>query len=161
MYFTLTLFGGISLLVWARPAAALRRMREEPEWLAYTVVIVAAAAAGSADIWRYLQYLLPVFVVMWAVGAQPVSSRWGIVVAALVCAATVVTQRPYQTIDLTAYFRDWFPYYLALGDAPLPEPQPSLWPLWGWRCAGAAVLLALLVVADKTARDATARAATS
>lgn len=143
VYFTLTLFGGLSLFVFARAAAAMRHLRDEPEWLAYAAVVVSAAATGSADIWRYLLYLLPVFVITCAVCAQPARSRPGLVVAALVCLATIVTQRPFQAVDLTAYFRDWFPYYIALGRAPL-DPPPSLWPTWMWRFVTAGILLALL-----------------
>lgn len=151
VYFTLTIFGGISLFVFARPVAALRRLRDEPEWLAYAALVVAAAAVGSADMWRYLQFLLPVFVVAFAACAAPAGRRWSLVVASLVCAATVVTQRPFQAIDLSAYFRDWFPYYLVLGRTPLPEPHPALLPLWTWRFAIAGGLLALLSVVSARA----------
>lgn len=146
VYFTLTIFGGISLLVFARAAAAVRHLRAEPEWMAYAAVVVAAAAAGSADMWRYLLYLLPVFVVLFAVCTPAVGSRWWIAVAAIVCVATIVTQRPQQAMDLTTYFRDWFPYYLVMGVAPLPEPHPSLWPTWTWRFATAASFLAALAI---------------
>ena len=148
VYFTLTVFGGISLFVIARCGAALRHCVREPEWAVYSALVLAAAAMGDADLWRYLAYLLPAAAVLFAVCArQAAFSRWHMVAAAaIVCVATFVTQRPLQAVDLSAYFLDWFPYYIRQGEnVPLPT-LPSLWPLWGWRFLMVTGLLWLLAV---------------
>jgi hypothetical protein len=113
----------------------------------YSGLVLAAAAMGDADLWRYLVYLLPAAAVLFAVCArQAALPRWHLVAAAIVCVATVVTQRPFQSIDLSAYFLDWFPYYIRQGEnVPLPT-LPSLWPVWGWRFLMTAGLLWLLAV---------------
>jgi len=63
---------------------------------------------------------------------------------ALVCAATVITQRPLQALDVAAYFRDWFPYYVHLERVPPEGMDPEIWPLWAWRFLTAAGLWWLL-----------------
>ena len=140
-YFAVTVFGGVSLFAAGAAPAILRLWRREWEWVAYVALIGAAAAAGDADLWRYLAYLLPAAVAGFAVASRELASpvRRGLA-AAMILAATLVTQRPWERIDLVAYFRDWFPYYLHTGGAPLEDP-PSMWPLWGWRFLLAAGLL--------------------
>jgi len=148
VYFTLTVFGGISLFVIARCGAALKHCLREPEWAVYSALVLAAAAMGDADLWRYLAYLLPAAAVLFAVCArQAAVSRWHMIAsAAVICVATLVTQRPFQTVDLSAYFLDWFPYYIQQAEnVPLPT-LPSLWPVWGWRFLMTAGLLWLLAV---------------
>jgi hypothetical protein len=60
-----------------------------------------------------------------------------------------------QTLDLTAYFRDWFPYYVYRGGVPAEAMNPELWPLWGWRFMFAVVFCCLLAAVSvlKTARQ--------
>ena len=148
VYFTLTVFGGISLFVIARCGAAVRHCIREPEWAVYSALVLAAAAMGDADLWRYLAYLLPAAAVLFAVCARQAALSRGHMIAgaAIVCIATLVTQRPFQTVDLSAYFLDWFPYYIRQGEnVPLPT-LPSLWPVWGWRFLMVAGLLWLLAV---------------
>jgi hypothetical protein len=137
-YFLLTAFGGVSLVLAARPASWLAFVRREPEWLVYAGLVLAPAVVGSADIWRYLAYLLPVAIVWIAV----VSRTWRrpLLVGAAVTAVTLVTQRPFQAMDVSLYFREWFPYYVKLRELP-PDTLPDLWPVWGWRFLIAAGLL--------------------
>lgn len=158
VYFTLTVFGGVSLFVIARCGVALRHCVREPEWAVYSALVLAAAAMGDADLWRYLAYLLPAAAVLFAVCArQAALPRRHLVAAAIVCVATFVTQRPFQSVDLSAYFLDWFPYYIRQGEnVPLPT-LPSLWPVWGWRflmTAGLLWLLAVLAPQPEVARPA-------
>jgi hypothetical protein len=137
LYFAVTVFGGVSLFVVARAAGVVRHWLTEWEWGIYCGAIVVAAAAGDADIWRYLAYLLPAMVVAFAVAWRELdSTRQRLAVGALVCAATIVTQRPFQHVDLDAYFVNWFPYYVQRGSAPVGHAL-MLWPLWGWRLLGA------------------------
>lgn len=145
-----TVFGGISLFVIARGRVAMRQCLREPEWAGYNAVVLAAAAMGAADLWRYLVYLLPAAVVLFAVCACETGlPRRQLVTAAIVCIATILTQRPFQSIDLNAYFLDWFPYYIRTGSDLPPLPSvPSLWPVWGWRFLMTAGLLWLLAVSS-------------
>jgi hypothetical protein len=140
VYFTLTVFGGVSLFAAGAVPGVLRLWRREWEWVAYVAFIGAAAAAGDADIWRYLVYLLPAAVAGFGAASRELPATKHAAAAALVVAATLVTQRPWEAIDLVGYFRDWFPYYVYTGAAPL-ETKPSLWPVWGWRFLIAAGLL--------------------
>ena len=145
VYFTLTVFGGVSLLVMARGGVALRHCLREPEWAVYGALVLAAAAMGDADLWRYLAYLLPAAVVLFAVCArQAALPRRQIVAAAIVCVATILTQRPFQAIDVSAYFLDWFPYYIQQGENVPLASLPALWPVWGWRFLMTAGLLWML-----------------
>jgi hypothetical protein len=145
VYFTLTVFGGISLFVLGRCGAALRHCLREPEWAVYSALVLAAAAMGDADLWRYLAYLLPAAVVLFAVCARQVLlPRRQMVAAAIVCVATLLTQRPFQPIDVSAYFLDWFPYYIQQGENVPLATLPSLWPVWGWRFLMTAGLLWVL-----------------
>ena len=148
VYFTLTVFGGISLFVIARCGGALRQCLREPEWAVYSAIVLAAAALGDADLWRYLAYLLPAAVVLFAVCAQEAAlPRRHMITAAIVCVATLLTQRPFESVDLSAYFLDWFPYYIRKGEnLPFLATVPSLWPVWGWRFLMTAGLLWLLAV---------------
>jgi hypothetical protein len=66
--------------------------------------------------------------------------------AAIVCAATFVTQRPFQSVDLSAYFLDWFPFYIWQRENVPLTTLPSLWPVWGWRFLMTVGLLWLLAV---------------
>jgi hypothetical protein len=148
VYFTLTVFGGISLFVIARCGEGLKHCLREPEWAIYSALVLAAAAMGDADLWRYLAYLLPAAAVLFAVCARQaaVSRRHMIAGAAIVCIATLVTQRPFQAVDVSSYFLDWFPYYIQQGEnVPLPT-LPPLWPVWGWRFLMVTGLLWLLAV---------------
>lgn len=149
-YFSATVFGGISLFVASRPLLVARFLALEHEWLSLAAAVLAPAAMGHADMWRYLAYLLPLVTVCYAVAIRTLNgpARWGVVVATSV--ATLVTQRPWQVIDLPAYFRDWFPYYVQVGNVPV-EPLPTLWPIWTWRLVGVPVLVALLAVSPVVA----------
>ena len=57
--------------------------------------------------------------------------------------ATLVTQRPWQAMDVASYFRDWFPYFLVV-ETPLTAAA-TLWPLWTWRFAATGVLVLALL----------------
>ena len=141
VYFLLTVCGGVSLFVFARAGLVAAQLRREPEWAAYVAAVMVPALLGNADIWRYLAYLLPAFAVLFAVGARELGlPRRRVLVAAAVCIATIVTQRPLQALDVAAYFRDWFPYYVQLERVPPEGMDPEIWPLWAWRFLAAAGL---------------------
>jgi hypothetical protein len=78
---------------------------------------------------------------------RAVRSRW-VPAAVFVTVATIVTQRPHQAMDIPAYFRDWFPYYIQKGNVPF-EPIVPLWPVWGWRLIATAVVFWVLTIAPQ------------
>jgi hypothetical protein len=146
-YFLLTTFGGISLILFARPAQCARLLAEEPEWISFAVVILAMAMLWSIDFWRYLAFLLPVAVVLFARASADWTFREQMWLYPTATVATWYTQRPFEHVDLPTYFRDWFPYYVAsLGSTPL-RPD-DLWPVWGWRFAFVIALLSLLSLSN-------------
>jgi hypothetical protein len=143
LYFAATLFGGVSLALLTSWRPWWRCLRREPEWLAVVLPIVAVTAVGYIDMWRYSAFVLPAVPALWAWTVSdlpPARARWCF---AVVTIATLVTQRPWQAMDVPSYFRDWFPYFLVV-----EEPRTAaatLWPLWTYRL-GAAAVLALLVL---------------
>jgi hypothetical protein len=142
IYFFITLFGGISLLLLAavRPIAA--SLRAEPEWLAIIVPIVIVTAVGYVDMWRYSAFLVAVLppLWVWALGDVEPRRRWVLFVAVLL--GTLATQRPWQHMDLRSYFSDWFPYYRFIENRP---GAPSLlWPAWRYYAAVAATSLIVI-----------------
>jgi hypothetical protein len=146
-YFLLTIFGGVSLFVCTQLKPVARHLRREPEWLAFLAVIVGATVVGSWDIWRYLAYLVPVVVVLFAVCARETGvPRPHVALAVAICAATLLTQRPWQPMDLVVYFRDWFPYYVLRRPSVLGGASVAMWPLWTWRFVMTAVMFGVLAL---------------
>ena len=143
-YFLVTVFGGVSLVAVARAPDVWRLCRKEHEWLTFALFVVGVSAMGDVDLWRYLAFLIPLFVVAFAVSARALDlpgRRW--LLTALVCVATVLTQRPFEQTNLVTYFRDWFPYYVRMrSNVPL-DPLPPLWDVWLWKL----VVVAVLVIA--------------
>jgi hypothetical protein len=132
-YFLLTLFGGVSvaLLTTSRPWKTC--LRSEPEWLAFVVPLLAAAALGDVDMWRYSAFLLPAVPALWAwslSGMTPRRQAWLLIA---VTAVSVATERPWQRMDLESYFRDWFPYYVVVQDPA--RAAAVLWPVWRYYLA--------------------------
>jgi hypothetical protein len=109
-YFLITILGGITILLLLKPVWCVRRMIETPELLTFAALIVGAAVVGNADIWRYLVFLLPVIAILFAAYARDFHPGPVILTAALVL--TLVTQQPFTEMDMTHYFRDWFPGYV-------------------------------------------------
>jgi hypothetical protein len=132
LYFLVTVLGGVTVILISRMDQCARILRREYEWLVFAVLVLAASAAGSADIWRYLAFLAPIAAMLFA----RVEATWsGVRRGALFSLAGVltwVTQRPFVGMDLGRYFSEWFPYYSVLGDVPAGV-SVDLWPGWGWR----------------------------
>ena len=149
-YFCLTVFGGISILIAARPAQCVRFLRREPEWLTYVAPIVGMAAVGSYDQWRYLAYALPFVVVLLAacdVEWTMANRVWSFLIATV---ATLVTQRPFEQIAESTYFSHWFPYYVIPSAAP--DDLERLWLYWGRLMMVAAISLWLIAAPDTPRR---------
>ena len=143
LYFAMTLFGGISLflLTVQRP---WRKLREEPEWLAFAAPLVAITALGYTDMWRYSAFLLPALPAFWAWSVSDAKPRRGLLLFASVTLVTLATQRPWQRMDMESYFRDWFPYYVVVEDGP--DAGMYLWPVWTYYLPIAIVSFVALAV---------------
>jgi hypothetical protein len=140
-YFLLTLIGGVTLLLALRAGWCARRLVAAPELATFAAVILAAAAVGNADIWRYLAFLLPVITILHAGYVR--DHRPGVVVLAAAFLFTLATQQPFTQMDMTHYFRDWFPVYVARTD----DATPAFWSMWRLRLvitAAAAVTLGIV-----------------
>lgn len=137
-YFALMMFGGVSLIVLANPRRSFMLLRDEPEWLAFLAVVFAISAVGDADIWRYLAYSLPAFVVMFAWCCRGWRPRQLGLMFAFGAVVTWITQTPFDAMDSELYFIDWFPYYLR--EDMVTQPQ-LVWPVWSWRLLIAVIAL--------------------
>src|SRR5258705_3035389 len=129
VYFCVTVFGGISMLVAASPAQCARFLHREPEWITFGAPILAMAGVGSFDLWRYLAYVLPLAVVLLAACDREWTNRRRAWMFSIGTIATILTQHPFERIDSATYFTHWFPYYV------IPSAQPDelerLWLYWG------------------------------
>jgi hypothetical protein len=154
LYFAATLFGGVSLLLLTTLTPLKTCIRQEPEWLAMIVPLVAVAALGYVDTWRYSAFLVPVIPPFWAWSLSAIrpGRQWLVLVA--VSVATLATQRPWEHMDLVSYFRDWFPYALVVQDRA--AALPALWSLWRYY---AAIAVAATLVVGVLRAKATAGAA--
>jgi hypothetical protein len=143
-YFTVTLVGGVTALLAGRALWCLQTLMRRPELGAYASLIVAAAAAGNADIWRYLVFLLPVVTIVFGRFVRQFRPSAALLGAAL--AFTVLTQEPFVRMTLETYFRDWFPYY------PLQDSgtdMAALWAVWKRRFLTTVAGLVLLTLLQK------------
>jgi hypothetical protein len=143
LYFLVTVFGGVSIILASRMRLCMRLLGREPEWFVFAGLVLAASAAGSADIWRYLAFLAPMTAVLFA-QMEATWSGWSrVALFGLGGLLTWLTQRPFLRMDLSRYFSEWFPYYFALGEVPA-NVRVDIWPEWGWRLLAAAVALVVL-----------------
>jgi hypothetical protein len=150
LYFAVTVFGGISVVLAARSEMILRVLREEPEWLTFSAPILLAATLGDADIWRYLAYTLPAAVVIYATCASEWSMRRLIAVSLFSLALTLVLENPFRAMTVPEYFRRWFPYYVVAGKVPVADRLPLL-PVWTRLFVTAAIGLLAMPLLARTA----------
>jgi hypothetical protein len=146
IYFLLTIAGGVSLVVAAQPQRWWRVIREEPEWLGFGLPIILVTALVGIDIWRYLTALTPLIVVLFARCSQEWQPRRARVLMSAVVVLTLVTQMPFQGMDLTRYFTEWFPYYAWTSTAPGDVTPSMLWPGWTWRFVAVSLALCALII---------------
>jgi hypothetical protein len=149
-YFVLTVMGGISLVVAAQPRRWWTVIREEPEWLGLALPILLVTGVVGYDIWRYLLALAPLVLILCARCSRHWRPRETVVFLSAIVVVTVLTQRPFQGMDLTRFFVDWFPYYAWIDKAPGGATSAMLWPGWVWRFLTAAVSLCALMIYDNT-----------
>jgi hypothetical protein len=140
-YVLLTVFGGVSMLVWLRPARVFAAVRREPELLTCSGFVLAAAAVGDADVWRYVAYVLPVVLVAVASALEDLTPLAQSRVLAVVTLVTVVTQRPFQVMTMETYFSDWFPLYRLSRGSAIPA---AIVATWGPRLAAVIILAVAL-----------------
>jgi hypothetical protein len=152
-YFLVTVFGGLSAFLLVHFRRTVPVLRREHELLSLVVPVLALAALGSADIWRYLVYLLPAAAILFAATTKNARGlAWSL---AAVTLFTIVTQRPWREMTEDLYFSHWFPYYAWLSDEPFPH---GLLREWAARAAVAAAGLGLLASAAILARQPAADA---
>ena len=121
VYFTVTLFGGVTMVLLARPVWLTRQLIARFEILVFLAPVVAAAVAGNIDIWRYLAFALPAAVALLGRYIQSVDPAQLRPTMMLMTLMTVVTQRPFEQMNGDSYFRDWFPLYTR------PEGLDAVW----------------------------------
>ena len=157
VYFVLTTIAGVSLVLAAQPWRWWRVIREEPEWLGFAVPIALVTALVGIDIWRYLVALTPLVVVLFARTSRTWRAGETVVFMSAAVLLTLWTQTPFQGMDLTRYFTEWFPYYAWINNAPGDVPSALLWPGWGWRFLVVTVSIgALMTYAGARSRTAVA-----
>jgi hypothetical protein len=145
VYFLLTIAGGVSLVLAAQPRRWWRVLRDEPEWLGFALPIILVTALVGIDIWRYLTALTPLIVVLFARCSREWRGRDRAVLMSAVVVLTLATQMPFQGMDLTRYFTEWFPYYAWTNSAPGEVTREMLWPGWTWRFVAVSLALCALV----------------
>ena len=133
VYFSLTAIAGVSLVAAAQPWRWWPVIREEPEWLGFALPIALVTALVGIDIWRYLTALTPLAVVLLARCSRAWRPRETVVFLSAVVVLTLVTQAPFQGMDLRRFFVEFFPYYAWLNKSPDGSTRDLLWPGWGWR----------------------------
>jgi hypothetical protein len=146
VYFLLTIAGGVSLVIVAQPQRWWRGLREEPEWFGFALPIILVTALVGIDIWRYLTALTPLIVVLFARCSREWRERELLVLMSAVVVLTLATQMPFQGMDLTRYFTEWFPYYAWTDTAPGDVSRAMLWPGWTWRFVAVSLALGALIV---------------
>jgi hypothetical protein len=150
LYFALTVFGGLSLFLVTTTRQWRTCIQREPEWLALIIPVLLVGALGYVDMWRYVAFLLPALPPLWAwaMASVPRERFTGLLI--VVSAATLITQRPWQAMDVDSYFRDWFPYYVVLENRA--EAAHELWPAWTYHLTGAVIALTAIVLVQRVAR---------
>ena len=141
LYFLVTLLGGVTVLLTLRAAWCVRRLAGTPELATFAALIVAATAVGNADIWRYLVFLLPVLTILFAAYVREYQPGPVLLSGALLL--TLVTQQPFLQMDMTQYFRDWFPAYVSRSN----DATAVFWSTWRLRLVmtgGGAVALGIV-----------------
>jgi hypothetical protein len=126
-YFAVTVFGGLSTILAVRPRWCLDRLREEPELATFLVVVVGLTVAGSLDIWRYLVFGLPAALVLFGRFCHEQYTERLRALMVLTTCCTLLTQRPFESMDAARYFRDWFPLYHAFGVHPASADFVPVW----------------------------------
>ena len=148
-YFVLTVFGGLSVLLWLHPRWCGRRLREEPELATFLVVVLGLTLLGL-DMSRYMMFALPVAVAL--VGQyyrdHLEATRLERPIAAAMLFATVMTQRPFERMDAAIYFREWFPQYDVFNGVATPD----FFVLWGLRLTALTLVIVLFASIARSPR---------
>jgi hypothetical protein len=143
VYFLVTLIGGVTALLAGRILWCVKTLVRRPELGIYAGLIVAVTAAGNADIWRYLVFLLPVVTILFGKFVREFRPHPIVLGVALVL--TIVTQEPFSRMTVGSYFQDWFPVYrVREGDV-----LPGFWSLWMQRFLVTVVLFAALTLLQR------------
>lgn len=144
VYFLVTLLGGVTLLLALRPVWCIRKFAGMPE-LATLIALVVAAAAIGIDIWRYLVFTLPAIAILYGLYVRDHQPGPLLLTAAFIL--TLATQQPFVQMDMTHYFRDWFPAYVYRTD----DATAAFWSAWRVRIAITIAGALVLVIVQRMA----------
>lgn len=111
LYFAITVFGGVTMILWSQPKLCFKYLREEHEYSIFLILIVGISLAGTFDIWRYLVYSLPVTTMLFAQYSNKFKFWQQIPILLISAAGTILTQQPFTPMNMDKYFSDWFPLY--------------------------------------------------
>jgi hypothetical protein len=126
LYFLVTTAGGLSLLLLAHPRSWWNALRAQPEVLVLAAALAVHVLLAAHDAPLAFGFLLPVWVFLFASwNAQTGRASYGWLAAALLL--TVVTQRPFIDIDVSALAAEWAPYESYRRGV---EGRADLWERW-------------------------------
>lgn len=111
LYFTLTVFGGITMILWSQPQLCLKYLREEYEYSIFLTLIVGISLTGNLDTWRYLAYSIPVVTMLFARYSNNFKFWQQLPIFLVSATGTVLTQQPFTSMDMDKYFSSWFPLF--------------------------------------------------
>jgi hypothetical protein len=118
--------------------------------LARWVALVCISASNAYRLPAYYPVLIDLgghammALAVWHIIAGP---RWA-------AGAASIAAVPFQGMDLTRYFTEWFPSYAWTNTAPGDVTRSVLWPGWTWRFVAVSLALcALIVYANGRARS--------
>jgi hypothetical protein len=136
LYFLLTAFGGLSVLLIAHRSWSRNTISRRPELLALALPVALFIATAGLDVPRTAAFLLPFWFVVLGVWARDhaASITMPLVLATVI---TVLTQHPWVKLTDTTYFVDWFPYSVYAGRVNVSKAGfDALWRLRMFFAAG-------------------------
>ena len=114
LYFLITSFGGLTILLSSHPRWIRGAVAQRPELLALVVPVAFFIATAGLDAPRTIAFLLPFWFLVLALWAHEHAASLTLPLL-LATALTVLTQHPWVRLDDTTYFVDWFPYSVHAG----------------------------------------------
>jgi hypothetical protein len=114
VYFLVTSFGGLTILLSSHPRWIRAAVAQRPELLALVVPVAFFIATAGLDVPRTMAFLLPFWFLVLALWVHEHGASLTVPLL-LATALTVLTQHPWVRLDDTTYFVDWFPYSVHAG----------------------------------------------
>src|SRR5438132_529704 len=121
IYFLMTTLGGLTILLWSRPAWIKDAVSQKPELLALVLPVIPFIVSAGLDVPRTIPFLLPFW--FFAIAAWARGSTGSLTVPlALATVLTLLTQHPWVRLNDTNYFVDWFPYSVHAARVSVTDP---------------------------------------